>query len=324
MKSKGKKKISHLLSIRDLSRKEILDILCLAEDFKSCKLKKKRPLEGCSVGLIFQKPSNRTRVSFEVGIYDLGGNAIYLRPEDIQLGERESVADVAKVLTRYLDGIVVRTFKHEDLEELAENATMPVVNALSDLFHPCQVLADIFTVKEKIGLEDVKIVFVGDGNNVCQSWLIGAAKLGLNFTAACPRGYYPKARIVKEAKKIAGKKSKNITVTQNVDEAVKNADVIYTDVWVSMGQEDETDERMRIFRPYQVNAKLLKKANPKALVMHCLPAHRGQEISSSVMDGPRSIVYDQAENRLHVQKSNFDKVVSIKNCFNEKSCFSKS
>ena len=310
MKSKGKKKIPHLLSIQDLSRKEILDILCLAEDFKSRKLKKKRPLEGCSIGLIFQKPSNRTRVSFEVGIYDLGGNAIYLRPEDIQLGERESVADVAKVLTRYLDGIVVRTFKHEDLEELAENATIPVVNALSDLFHPCQVLADIFTVQEKIGLENVKIVFVGDGNNVCQSWLIGAAKLGLNFTAACPNGYYPKARIVKEAKKIAGKKAKNITVTQNVDEAVKNADVIYTDVWVSMGQEDETAERMSVFRPYQVNAKLLKKANPKALVMHCLPAHRGEEIASSVIDGPRSIVYDQAENRLHVQKAILTKLFS--------------
>ncbi|HUI28068.1 MAG TPA: ornithine carbamoyltransferase, partial [Candidatus Kryptonia bacterium] len=256
-------------------------------------------LAGKSLAMIFEKPSLRTRVTFEVGMAQLGGYAIYLTPKDIQLGERESVADIARNLDRWVDLIMARTFSHATLIELAEHAAAPVINGLSDILHPCQVLSDCFTLIEKRGrLDGLHIAFVGDGNNMVNSWMNAAAHLGFSFALACPPGYEPDEAVHGAAVHRGAK----LLITHSVDEAVRNADVVYTDAWISMGQEAESERRRHDFAAYQVNDEVLRQARRDALVMHCLPAHRGEEITDSVLDGPQSIVFDQAENRLHIQK----------------------
>ncbi len=292
-----------LLSITDLTRKEILEIFRQARIFKKSPFSKRNSLTSKSIALVFQKPSNRTRVSFEVGMVDLGGHAIYLGPDELKLGVRESVKDVARALSRYLDGIVARTFSHNDVVELAKFATIPVINGLSDLLHPCQGLSDLFTIEEKFGDKKIKLSFVGDGNNVLHSLLLGSSILGRDIYIATPKGHEPKAGILKKARKIAAKSKSKILLTNDPIECVEKADVVYTDVWTSMGQESERAGRLRKFKNFQVNERLLSHAKKSVLVMHCLPAHRGEEITDSVLDGKNSIVYDQAENRLHVQKA---------------------
>jgi ornithine carbamoyltransferase len=291
-----------LISISALSESDVSQIFALARDLKRQLRAGKRPplLAGKNLAMIFQKPSLRTRVTFETGITQLGGSAIYLAPDDIRPGERESVADIAQNLACWVDVIVARTYNHEVLLELARSARIPVINGLTDLLHPCQVLADCFTLEETRGsLEGIHVAFVGDGNNVVHSWLHAAALLNIDFTLACPPGYEPRADIVERTRKKARSK---ITITHDAEAAVRDADVIYTDVWASMGQEHEAANRRRTFRRYQVNERLLGLAARDVLVMHCLPAHRGEEITDSVLDGPRSIVLQQAENRLHTQK----------------------
>jgi ornithine carbamoyltransferase len=292
-----------LISIFDLTSQEIHQILTLADDLK----RKHRagspftPLAHKTLAMIFEKPSLRTRVTFEAGMTQLGGHAIFLGPNDISLGVRESAADVARNLERFVNGIMARTFSHETVLALAQEASIPVINGLTDRLHPCQVLSDCFTAIEKLGsLAGVKVTFLGDGNNVAHSWLYAAARLGIHFSIACPAGYEPLAEIVAEARSEA---TSNIEVTHNIAEALDDADIVYTDVWTSMGQENEAEQRRGVFAPYQLNAAALALAKPGALVMHCLPAHRGEEITDEVLDGPQSIVLDQAENRLHVQKA---------------------
>jgi len=247
--------------------------------------------------MIFEKPSLRTRVTFEVGMVQLGGAAIHLAPGDIRLGERESAGDIARNLERWVDLIMARTFLHQSVVDLAAGARVPVINGLSDLHHPCQVLSDCFTLLERRGtLRGIRVAFIGDGNNVVHSWMDAASRLGFDFVLACPPGYEPDATIVAEA-------GPRAAVTPDADAAVRGADVVYTDVWTSMGQEAEAKARRRAFRPYQVNERLVALAGRNALVMHCLPAHRGEEITDGVIDGPQSVVFDQAENRLHVQKA---------------------
>ncbi|MCX5687065.1 MAG: ornithine carbamoyltransferase [Candidatus Omnitrophica bacterium] len=285
-----------LLTINDLSITEINDILKLA-----CELKEKRqnfgePLKGKTLGLIFEKPSNRTRVSFEVGITELGGHAIYLGSYEIDLGKRESPEDVAKVLSRYLNGIIARTFSHKTVVELAKYSSIPVINGLTDYQHPCQALSDLFTIKEKKGLNNITVAFIGDGNNVLNSLLYICHKMDIKIRAACPKGYEPGKDVLKD---VAG----SAVIVSSPADAVKGADVIYTDVWTSMGQEKEYRKRLKAFKKYQVNSELVKLANKDAIVLHCLPAHRGQEITDEVMDSAASAVLDQAENRLHVQKA---------------------
>ncbi|NTW52450.1 MAG: ornithine carbamoyltransferase [Chlorobiaceae bacterium] len=260
-----------------------------------------KPIRNKTVAMIFSKPSLRTRVSFELGVYELGGHAISLEGKAVGVGERESVEDIARLLSRYNDAIVARLHEHEVIETLASNADIPVINALTDLSHPCQVLADAFTLYEK-GLwnEEVKVVFVGDGNNVANSWIELAGIIPFHFVLACPEGYLPDETLLKRARSNA---KGSIDIVHDPFEAVKNADVLYTDVWTSMGQEEEMAERLRIFKDFQINSALLGAAKPSAVVMHCMPAHRGQEISAEVMDGPHSIIIDEAENRLHVQKA---------------------
>ncbi|MBL7196641.1 MAG: ornithine carbamoyltransferase [Candidatus Omnitrophica bacterium] len=292
------------ITIKDLSIQEIEAIFSLSKDLKKDRLKFYDSLKGKSLALIFQKPSNRTRVSFEVGIFQLGGKSIYLKPEDINLGVRESIGDVAKTLSKYLDGIVVRTFGHQIVLELAEYADIPVINGLSDLLHPCQALSDIFTINEKFdNLKGVTLAYVGDGNNVCHSLMYAAAKTGMNLNIATPKKYAPNTEIFQEAAGIASTTGAKISLSNNAKEAVKNSDVVYTDVWASMGKENESWKRKILFGKFQINKKLLDLAKSSVLVMHCLPAHRGQEITDEVMDSSSSIVFDQAENRLHVQKA---------------------
>lgn len=291
------------ISIKDLGKKEILGLFKMAKALKKKPLSKKNALSGKSLALVFQKPSNRTRVSFEVGMFQLGGNAIYLGPEEVKLGVRESVKDAAKVLARYVDGIVTRTFKHEDLVNMAKFSSVPVINGLSDLLHPCQGLSDLFTIVEYFGNKKIKISFVGDGNNVLHSLLLGSSLLGRDIYIATPKGCEPDAGILEEAKKYASANKSVIEMTYDPKECVKDADVIYTDVWISMGHESERSEKISKFLGFQVNEDLVSHAKKSALVMHCLPAHRGEEIADSVLDGKNSIVYDQAENRLHVQKA---------------------
>jgi ornithine carbamoyltransferase len=289
------------LSLAALTRSELDEILHLSATLKGDLKAGKRPalLAGQSLAMIFEKPSLRTRVTFEVGMAQLGGYAIYLTPKDIQLGERESVADIARNLDRWVDLIMARTFSHGTLLELAEHAGVPVINGLSDLLHPCQVLTDCFTLIEKRGrLDGLHVAFIGDGNNVANSWMNAAAQLGFSFSLACPPGYEPNEAVYGTAAEGGAK----LLITHAVEEAVHNADVIYTDVWTSMGQEEEAERRRRDFTEYQVNSRLLRLAKRDALVMHCLPAHRGEEITDDVIDSPQSIVFDQAENRLHVQK----------------------
>ncbi len=279
------------VSLKDLNKKEIEAIFKKADLLKKTK---SAPLKGKSLALIFQKPSMRTRVSFEVGMFQLGGQSINLGPEDIQLGVREKVSDIAQVLSRYLDGIVARTFSHEDVVLLASHASIPVINGLSDAEHPCQALADLYTVRNYFGdLRKVKIAYVGDGNNVCNSLMHGAAVVGATLSIAAPKNYEPPRESVRN----------NIFVFNDPKEAVRGADVVYTDVWTSMGQEKEKEERLQAFRGFQVNESLMSLAKPNAKFMHCLPAHRGEEVSESVLEGKHSIVLDQAENRLHVQKA---------------------
>ncbi|MGH7268710.1 MAG: ornithine carbamoyltransferase [Candidatus Rokuibacteriota bacterium] len=294
--------MTHLLSITDLSRAQVDDLFRLAAEWKA-RLKSGRPatpLAGRTLALVFEKPSLRTRVTFEVGIAQLGGTAVYLAAQDIGLGRRESVADVARNLGRWVDAIVARTFEQATVERLARHAGVPVVNGLSDHEHPCQALADLFTLWERgLDLGRVRLGWVGDGNNVCHSLLLLAALVGTEVVAACPPGFEPAPRVVETARSLGGR----VTVTPDVREAAQGADALYTDVWVSMGQEAERERRLEAFSRYQLNERVLAMARPTAVVMHCLPAHRGEEITDAVVDGPRSVVLDQAENRLHVQKA---------------------
>ena len=288
-----------LLRIAELSSAEIETILALATRLKrEQRARKPHPLlAGRTLAMIFEKPSLRTRVTFEVGMVQLGGAAIHLAPGDIRLGERESPGDIARNLERWVDVIMARTFLHRSVVDLAAGARVPVINGLSDLHHPCQVLSDCFTLLERRGrLAGLRVAFVGDGNNMVHSWMDAAARLGFDFVLACPPGYEPDPAITAEA-------GARATVTHDVPQAVHGADVIYTDVWTSMGQEAEAKARHRAFQPYQVNEQVVALARPDALVMHCLPAHRGEEITDAVLDGPQSVVFEQAENRLHVQKA---------------------
>jgi len=298
--------VKHLLSMQDLSPNEIEAILDKAEGLKE-KLRKGEPhelLRGKTLGMIFEKPSLRTRVTFETGMTQLGGHAIYLAPADIQLGKRESVPDAARNLSRWVDAVMARLFKHDIIVELARHSSVPVINGLTDLHHPCQTLGDLLTIREHKGkLRGLKLAWVGDGNNVCNSLLLGCTLVGMNISAVCPHGHEPDANVMTQAKKNAEKSGAKLELLTDPKKAVAGADVIYTDVWVSMGQEKEAKRRMRAFKGYQVNAQLLKLAKPNVIVMHCLPAHRGQEITDEVIDGPRSVVLDQAENRMHAQKA---------------------
>ena len=258
-------------------------------------------LKGKTLGMIFDKSSTRTRISFEVGMYQLGGIALFLNSRDTQIGRGETIADSARMMSRYLNGIMIRTFAQASVEEFARYATIPVINGLTDLFHPCQILSDLFTIKEKKGsYERLKIAYIGDGNNIANSWIEAAARLPIQLALACPKGYEPNREIMTKCAKQA---SEGITLYNDPLEAARNADVLYTDVWTSMGQEAEDKERKKIFKNYSINKKLLGEAKKDAIVMHCLPAHRGEEITADVIDGPHSVVIDEAENRLHVQKA---------------------
>lgn len=291
------------ISIADYSREEIEAVFELTAELKA---KTKRRDEhhlckGLSMAMIFAKPSARTRVSFETGMYQLGGYALYLSPNDIGIGKREAVKDIARVLSRYNDIIMARLFEHAHMEELAEYASVPVINGLTDYNHPCQIMADIFTVKEHRGnLDNLKVTYIGDGNNVANSWINLAAKLPMHLVICSPSGYEPHVATLDYAR---SQGISTIEVISNPVEAVKDADVVYTDVWASMGQEAETAERRKIFMPFQINSELMSHARKDAYVMHCLPAHRGDEITDEVLDGPQSIVFDEAENRMHVQKA---------------------
>ena len=288
-----------LLRVSDLTTGELETILTVARRLKG-DLRARRPhslLAGRTLAMIFEKPSLRTRVTFEVGMVQLGGAAIHLAPGDIRLGERESAGDIARNLERWVDLVMARTFLHQSVVDLAAGARVPVINGLSDLHHPCQVLSDCFTLLERRGkLAGLRVAFIGDGNNMVHSWMDAAARLGFDFVLACPPGYEPDRAITAQA-------GPRVTVTHDADAAARDADVLYTDVWTSMGQETEAQARRQAFRPYQLNARLVTRAKPDVLVMHCLPAHRGEEITDEVIDGPRSVVFDQAENRLHVQKA---------------------
>jgi ornithine carbamoyltransferase len=297
----------HFLGLADLSSDEVWQILNLAVDLKKEWLDGgNRPLlQGKTLALLFQKPSLRTRVSFEMGMFHLGGQAIYLSPNEVQLGKRESVADVARVLSRYVDGIMARVFAHSDIEQLAAHSHVPVINGLSDYNHPCQVLADLLTILEKRGrLEGLRLAYVGDGNNVAVSLLLGGTKLGMEVALATPPGYEITEDVEDLATAFAEESGGFVDLSYEPLEAVAGADVIYTDTWTSMGQEEETRKRLKLFPPYQVNERLVAASGKDdVIVMHCLPAHRGQEITDEVADGPHSVLFDQAENRMHAQKA---------------------
>lgn len=299
------------LYLGDCKPDEIYHLLARALDFKR-QQRQNRPhrlLQGKTVALIFNKPSTRTRVSFETAISSLGADSIFLNANDLQLGRGETIEDTGKVLSRYVDALVIRTHDHAELETLAAVSSIPIINALSNKYHPCQALADLMTILEKKDrLSGIKLTYVGDGNNVCNSLIMAAAKVGIKLTIAAPKGYEPDAAVIEKAK--AFRTGLNgIKVTGKIAQAVKGADVIYTDVWTSMGQEDEAKERRALFSDYQLNSKVLALAAPSAIVMHCLPAHRGEEISAKVIDGSQSVVFDQAENRLHAQKALLTKLL---------------
>jgi len=286
------------LAIPDFSRPELEKLFDLADRMRTGKYDKK-PLAGKSLAMIFMKSSTRTRVSFEVGAWQLGGHALFLSPRDIQLGRGEPIGDTARVLSRYVDGIMIRTFSHAEIEELALHATVPVINGLTDLLHPCQILADLLTVKQHLGGYDKKVIaWIGDGNNMANSWINAAYRLGFELRLACPEGYDPDAAILKRAQGEA-----KVTVFRDPAEAADGAHVVNTDVWASMGQEEEQSKRETAFRGFEVDEKLMKRAHKDAIFLHCLPAHRGEEVSAEVIDGPQSRVWDEAENRLHVQKA---------------------
>jgi ornithine carbamoyltransferase len=291
------------LTIHDLSVYEFSQILDLATDMKKHPRKYRKALEHKILAMIFEKPSLRTRMTFEVGMLQLGGEAVYLAPSDIKMGSREGVADVGRNMERWVDGIMIRTFGHDIAENLARNTSIPVINALTDRFHPCQAMADFFTLREHKGsLANVKLAFVGDGNNVCHSLMLAAARAGTKMSVATPAGYEPDKDVVAWAEEDGRHTGFELHLTADPVEAVRDADAVYTDVWASMGQEAEKEARARVFAPYQVNSELMSYARSKAVFMHCLPAHRGEEVTDEVIDSEASIVYDQAENRLHVQK----------------------
>jgi len=291
-----------LLSVSDI-KDDVKYILDLASKIKAGEGEDK-PLEGKTLAMIFQKSSTRTRVSFDVGMYQLGGRGIFLSSNDLQMGRGEPISDTAKVLSRFVDGIMIRAIKHSDVEELAKYSDVPVINGLTDLEHPCQALADMLTIKEHLGdWEGKKICFVGDGNNVSNSLLLIAPLLGMDMSLACPKGYEPSENIVKTAKEYAEENNTEIIITDDIGVALENVDAVFTDVWVSMGDEAEKAQREKDFAPFQVNSDLMALANDGAIFMHCLPAIRGQEVTSEVIDGPQSVIYDEAENRMHAQKA---------------------
>jgi ornithine carbamoyltransferase len=293
-----------LIRIQDLNKEDILHLFDLTDQAKQYTNRFRDALQRKNIGLIFQKPSNRTRVSFEVGIFQLGGNCIYLGPDEINLGVRESTADVSRTLSRYLNAIVARTHSHTDIMELTQNADIPVINGLSDIYHPCQGLTDIYSIKEKFpDFQNVTVGYIGDGNNVCHSLLLGCSKIGIHINIATPKGYEPSDDIVQMAKANAQESGARIAIGYSPQTAVKDVQVIYSDVWVSMGQEQTSDQKIRDFQGYQVNSELASLASDDYLFMHCLPAHRGLEVTPDVIDSPHSIIFDQAENRLHTQKS---------------------
>jgi ornithine carbamoyltransferase len=295
---------SDLLTGREWSAAHVRELFQMAADVKAHPDRYKSALAGRFLAMIFEKPSLRTRVTFEVGISSLGGTAIYLDHAGTRLGQRESIPDVARQLSRWVQGIVARVFSQEALETLAANATVPVINALSDLYHPCQTFCDFFTIEEKIGsARGVKLAYIGDGNNVCHSLMVSGARVGAHLRIATPAGYEPDAEIVAAARCDAAATQGTIELFRSPEEAVAGTQAVYTDVWASMGQESETEARAAIFAPYQVNAALMSQAAPDAVFLHCLPAHRGSEVTDEVMDSTRSIVFDQSENRLHVQKA---------------------
>ena len=288
----------HFLAIPDFSRAELRALFDLAESMRSGGYTKK-PLAGKSLAMIFLKSSTRTRVSFEVGASQLGGHALFLSSRDVQIGRGEPIPDTSRVLSRYVDGIMIRTFAHADVEQLAQYSRVPVINGLTDLLHPCQVLADLLTVRQRLGTyEGRKVAWIGDGNNMANSWINAAYRLGFELSLACPEGYEPNAELLARAQREAP-----VTLVRDPDEAVAGAHVVNTDVWASMGQEEEQDEREKAFAGYTVDAALMRRASPDAIFLHCLPAHRGEEVTSEVIDGPQSCVWDEAENRLHIQKA---------------------
>ena len=290
----------HFTRVADFTRDELELVLDTAAQMKAAPREDHRVLPGRALGMIFQKPSTRTRVSFEVGIAQLGGHALYLRSDDLQLGRGETIKDTAVVLSRYLDAIMIRTFEQSDVEELAANASIPVINGLTDSTHPCQALADVMTIQERVGrTEGVRVVYLGDGNNVCSSLMVACARLGSSFVAATPAGYEPDEQALSIARESGGQ----VEVTNDPHEAVRGADVLYTDVWTSMGQDAEREQRLRDLEGYGITSDLVAQAGDDAIVLHCLPAHYGEEITEDVLYGPRSAVWDQAENRLHAQKA---------------------
>lgn len=299
-------KINHLLTIADLTKEEMLNIFSFASFLKK-KLhygKGHKYLNGKTLAMIFEKSSTRTRVSFETGMFQLGGSALFLGTSDIQLGRGETISDTAKVLSRYVDAIMIRAFSHDNAVKLAENSHVPVINGLTDISHPCQALADFFSIYERIDdFSGVKLAYIGDGNNVANSLLLGAAILGVDISVASPKKYKPDTNVIEKAHLLSQLSGARIVVTSDIEEAVTNANFLYTDVWISMGQEKDIDKKKKAFSKYKVNNEVLDKCADNCLVMHCLPATRGEEIDSDVMDSDRSIIFDQAENRLHVQKA---------------------
>jgi ornithine carbamoyltransferase len=292
------------ISVHDLTQEEFDHLFQLTSDVKMNPDKYRKALSGKTLAMIFQKSSTRTRVSFEVGIYQLGGLGLYLSASDLQLGRGETIADTARVLSRYVDGMMARTHAHQDILDLARYSTIPMINGLTNLLHPCQAMADYFTIMEwKKETRGKKIVYIGDGNNVCHSLLFGAPKVGMDITVISPSGFFPKPDILKMAEGDAKKAGTRIEVIEDIDAGVKDADVIYTDVWVSMGQEEQRAVKLAKLKPYQVNRELMKKANPDAIFMHCLPAHRGEEVVDEVIDSDQSAAWDEAENRLHIEKA---------------------
>ncbi len=293
--------MKHLLKLADLSKEDIFDILNLADQLK---YENKHNIEhhhlkGKTLGMIFQKSSTRTRVSFEVGMYQLGGSALFLSSKDLQIGRGEPVEDTARVLSRYLDGIMIRTFDQKEVEELAEYGSIPIINGLTDYCHPCQVLADLMTIREfKKSFDNLKFCYIGDGNNMANSLIVGMIKMGIECTVACPKGYEPDADVMKWAEE-----NGKFTCSDNIEECVKDADIVYTDVWASMGQENEKEERNKIFKEYQINEKFMSLAKPDAMVLHCLPAHREEEITAAVFEKHAEEIFEEAENRLHAQKA---------------------
>jgi len=297
----------NFLRLSDFQPSEICYLLDVAKELKQLQKQGKSTnyLNGKVLGMIFEKSSTRTRVSFEVGMLQLGGHAIFLSSKDIQLGRGETISDTAKVLSRYVDGLMVRTFGHESIEEFANHATVPVINGLTDLHHPTQVMADLLTILEHKGkLEGLKLCYLGDGNNnMAHSLIEGAVKVGMNVSIACPEGYEPNPDVLAVVKEEAKFNGTNVEITSDTIEAITQADVVVTDVWTSMGQEEETEKRLKVFKPFQVNAELCQHAKSDFIFLHCLPAHRGEEVTADIIDGPHSVVFDEAENRLHAQKA---------------------